>query len=296
MSCFSPVTIRVKGSSFSVPCHHCMSCRFTYQSYLLFCCQRELQTAYERGLGASFVTYTYSDDHLPVSGSLDKKEFQNMLKRVRKTHSLPPFKYIACGEYGDRFGRAHYHSVFFGLSDVLAQAFVKPHWHGGICRVETLRSASGLRYVLDYCCKSINGKMAEEMYDNQGIERPFLTHSIKLGRDWLNAHMDEIVSDGFNYRDKGVLRPLPKYFRDIYDVYGCFDVVPALTGLSKDARSRGFLDIYSYSDFMRPAREKLLIDKFRASGRPVDDSEYLIATRVATGSSPSLARSLLERT
>ncbi|QCS37368.1 replication initiation protein [Tortoise microvirus 94] len=295
MSCSSPVTVNVKGRSYNVPCHHCMSCRITYQSYLLFCCKRELFDCYQRGLGASFLTFTYNDDCLPLNGSLDKRSFQNLLKRVRRNKGLPSFKYLACGEYGDKFDRAHYHAVFFGLSDVLAKQFVASHWLNGYVKTEALRSSAGLRYVLDYCCKSINGDLAVELYDNQMKERPFLSHSTRMGFDWLMRNMDDIVANGFYYREAGKMLPLPKYFRDIYDIYKTFDVSRVLRSLDSHAKRMGFPDIYSYSDYATPLKEKELISKSRLAGRPVDDSNFVSSFYVPRVGTNNLAKSLLER-
>ena len=65
----------------------------------------------------------------PVEYSLKRDDSRNFLKRLRakidyyyKKHNIDncdlcrkDFKFISCGEYGDLFGRPHYHYVFFGL-------------------------------------------------------------------------------------------------------------------------------------------------------------------------------------
>lgn len=74
----------------------------------------------------SFLTLTYSDDHLPMirnpktSGpnsiylaSLDPKHLQNWLKRFREAISPSKIRFYAVGEYGDETNRPHYHVALF---------------------------------------------------------------------------------------------------------------------------------------------------------------------------------------
>ena len=61
----------------------------------------------------SFITLTYDDDHLPVDKSLDKRVFQLFMKRLRKALDKK-IRYFHAGEYGERFGRPHYHALIFG--------------------------------------------------------------------------------------------------------------------------------------------------------------------------------------
>jgi hypothetical protein len=69
-----------------------------------------------------FVTLTYNKENLPPSGVL-KGDFQRFMKRLRYKNNGERFKFFACGEYGEGFGRPHYHALLFGFdfSD-------KVHW------------------------------------------------------------------------------------------------------------------------------------------------------------------------
>lgn len=58
-----------------------------------------------------FLTLTYDDEHLP--GELQKKDLQDFWKRAR--HRFGKFRYFACGEYGSKTLRPHYHALCFGL-------------------------------------------------------------------------------------------------------------------------------------------------------------------------------------
>lgn len=71
--------------------------------------------AAEHGENNVFVTLTYSDDKLPANNSLDPRALSLFLKRLRKVCGRP-IRFYACGEYGSRTGRPHYHLALFGYS------------------------------------------------------------------------------------------------------------------------------------------------------------------------------------
>lgn len=67
----------------------------------------------------AFITLTYSDETLPASGSLIRKDLQDWLKRLRKAISPARVRYYAVGEYGEISQRPHYHVAMFGYSNCL---------------------------------------------------------------------------------------------------------------------------------------------------------------------------------
>lgn len=69
--------------------------------------------------GNSFVTLTYSDEALERFAeeggnpySLHYPHFQDFMKRVR--FHCGPTRFFMCGEYGEQFGRPHFHALLFG--------------------------------------------------------------------------------------------------------------------------------------------------------------------------------------
>lgn len=60
----------------------------------------------------AFVTLTYRDDVCPET--LNYKDFSNFLKRLRKSLTGKKIRFFACGEYGTKSGRAHWHALIFG--------------------------------------------------------------------------------------------------------------------------------------------------------------------------------------
>lgn len=62
---------------------------------------------------SSFLTLTYDEAHLPKFGQLVKKDLQDFFKRLRYFYG--PFRYVACGEYGELYRRPHFHVALFGM-------------------------------------------------------------------------------------------------------------------------------------------------------------------------------------
>lgn len=69
--------------------------------------------------GNSFVTLTYSPESLERFSreggnaySLYYPHFQEFMKRLR--FHLGPTRFFMCGEYGEQFGRPHFHALLFG--------------------------------------------------------------------------------------------------------------------------------------------------------------------------------------
>lgn len=219
MSCVSPILVRSGNGVVLASCGRCMSCCIARRSALEFLCNKELQEVYKRGLGASMLTLTYNDLHLPVKDghmTLVKSDLQKYLKRVRYYASLdniPYFKYIGCGEYGGQTKRPHYHLVFLGLSDFLAKKYTYKAWLFGFPQIGALRSG-GIRYVTKYITKSRSDRELEKVYDTFGVEKPFIVRSQKIARDYLNEHALEISNSGYTFKSHGKVRLFPKPVRD----------------------------------------------------------------------------------
>lgn len=237
MACLFPSTVRVfhKGvyEYIEVPCRKCLNCRIQRQTDMEFSCMLATQQAYSRNLGCSFITLTYRDDSVPlranpktfVSGSPEMNmslcydDYQKFIKRLRE-HTKRTFGFdfqiLGCGEYGDSSQfthRPHYHLVAFGLDSVIANNLCRKTWKYGIVDVGALRPG-GIRYLVDYVMKQ-NDKEYSSLYDDIGIERPFLHHSIKLGNDYfLN---DFPYTQNFRYFHKGKSAIIPATYRKKID-------------------------------------------------------------------------------
>lgn len=71
-----------------------------------------------------WITLTYNNLSLPPDG-LRKKDLSNFLKRLRERVSRlvgkdVRLRFVACGEYGGNYARAHYHLILYGMPKMCA--------------------------------------------------------------------------------------------------------------------------------------------------------------------------------
>jgi hypothetical protein len=195
----------------------------------------------------SFVTLTYNDENLPRQGNsttLIKKDFQDFMKRLREPNQEldwtppTPIRYYHCGEYGDQFGRPHYHAILFnttfpdlkqiqGKKDLKTSRILDSIWGKGFTSVGavTFESAS---YVAGYVQKKINGEQKQEHYqivDEETGEyfgqrqQEYSTMSRRPGIAglWFAKHKNDVYpSDNIHIRGKE-MRP-PKYYDRLYEI------------------------------------------------------------------------------
>lgn len=209
MQCTSPIKIR----NGVFPCGHCLSCRIAKA--------REWSARLIHELGywdkAVFITLTYSDDYLPPNGSLRKSDLQKFFKRLRKS-CRTKIKYYACGEYGSKTARPHYHAIVFGLgkSD---KEFIKNCWR--FCVWSNFRDDKAFgtvtydscRYVSDYIFKKYNKEKAVEEYTSKGLEIPFKISSQGLGLRFCLDEKENLVANG-GFTMHGAKMALPRYYAE----------------------------------------------------------------------------------
>lgn len=105
------------SANLAISCGHCVLCRLerSRQWALRIEAHRLCFPAEE----CHFLTLTYDDVHLPpyVGGrhTLVPKHLTDFWKRLRKRFPDNKISYFACGEYGTRTLRPHYHACVFGV-------------------------------------------------------------------------------------------------------------------------------------------------------------------------------------
>lgn len=102
--------------TFIVPCGTCIGCRIDYVREWT---NRMAFELVDNNYSAIFVTLTYSNDELTFTRdgpSLNKKDTQDFLKRLRYFFPDKKIRFYLCGEYGPRTFRPHYHAIIYGLS------------------------------------------------------------------------------------------------------------------------------------------------------------------------------------
>ena len=126
-------------------CRRCLPCRTARRASWYGRLLLESREAADVG---AFVTLTYKDD--PGSLSSRYVEMQQFLKRLRH---VKKFRYFAIADYGDRFGRGHWHLLIFGVPAGLLAPNIEKKWPHGFVDVGYLTPASigyCSRYVLHF--------------------------------------------------------------------------------------------------------------------------------------------------
>lgn len=209
-----------------VPCGKCMACRISRTTEWTTRIMHEMDN-HESSI---FVTLTYADEALPVSGNLSKDELQRFFKRLRKRLEPRKVKYYACGEYGSQTKRPHYHAIIFGLSIVEHETEVRHNpdgkkyiaclsgplvdaWKLGFVSVGTVTYDSA-RYTAKYIQKQLSGEQA--VYGEKIIQ-PFQLVSNGLGKDYAMRNKAQL-SENLYTTHNGVKVGLPKYYQKLLEI------------------------------------------------------------------------------
>lgn len=191
-----------------VPCGKCVACLINKRTDWTF----RLQEEHRVSKSSHFVTLTYDQKHLRTDGSLNKRDLQLYLKRLRKKDESARIRYYAVGEYGSNTGRPHYHILLFNS----VEEHIRTSW------TDSKGSAIGIVHVgkvtpasIAYCSKYI---IQKDSYP-QGVEKPFATMSraYGIGGHYLSDAMVEWHrADDRNYvvRPGNLKNRLPRFYRE----------------------------------------------------------------------------------
>lgn len=281
------------GPEMKLPCGQCIGCRLEHSR------QWAVRLMHEASLHDSkyFLTLTYSPEKLPADGNLNKKHFQDFMKRLRARFSSNLIRFFHCGEYGDKLGRPHYHCILYGLEfpdrimyrqTNTGRLYVSPMlndiWGHGFCVIGDVTFES-CAYVARYVLKKVTGDMAQGHYlifDKDTGEVPvssisgefsyrtpeYVTMSRRPGiaRAWYESFSnevfpsDEVISRGFPVRP-------PRYYDKLFS-----DVHP---DIMFDIKSRRLRRAISRAEDSTPARlfdrERCAKAKLSLYKRPLDD-------------------------
>lgn len=212
----------IEGSLYTVPCGGCLGCRIDRGEAWAIRSVHEakMNSVAFGGPGSSFLTLTFDPEHLPTDNSVRLDHMQKFMKLLR--YYVGPgvrLRYLLCGEYGDRKGRAHYHVLVFGYgfpdrkpykrardgSTLFSSELLSKAWPYGYALIGDVTWQSA-RYVGGYVTKKIGGEKAPEHYTRQSpvdgnfyrVEPEFAAMSKKpgLGESFFRKfHSDVFPSD-----------------------------------------------------------------------------------------------------
>lgn len=243
MACFRPLQVHyapeVGGVSFGgrgmpmeLPCGYCIGCRKEQARQWATRCMHEAAMHSQ----SCFITLTYSDEQLPCPPLLSKREHQLFVKKLRKRLAPRRISFFLSGEYGDRYGRPHYHAIIFGWwprdaqpwkkavdgSQLYTSAVLDEVWGYGFSTVGAVTFGSAL-YVAQYVVKKqqklLLDRSAYTWLDPETgeficIEPEYCSMSRRpaIGKRWLERFGE---SDAYRHDKvvtRGVVAALPRFY------------------------------------------------------------------------------------
>jgi hypothetical protein len=224
---FHPMARHGDSREIKIPCRQCLSCRLNRSSEW----QTRLIHEGKQHRSKIFLTLTYDDENLPLHGSLQTRDLQLFIKRLRKAVAPLKIRYYGVGEYGDTTRRAHYHAIIFGwepfdgrlhtlgsagdklyVSDFISRLWTKGH------HLYSPASEGTMGYVARYSVKKQTGQLGKETYKHldeetgelNKIKPPFSIMSLKpmIGGDHLDNFSDDYFRLGSTVIN-GIRKPLP---------------------------------------------------------------------------------------
>jgi len=183
-----------------VPCRRCPNCMRKIQSEWTLRLKHEFETSNYEGY---FNTYTIADEYMNEEFEVKKEDMQRFYKRLRK-NLKKKIKYFACGEYGERGERPHYHDILLGVSGDWDRNIIDRSWGYGIVDIKPI-TPGRIAYVVNYLNKKYNK-------DTLGYRvPPFTLKSNGLGRTWQEKYIDDILQEKSIY-DNGHKKSIPRYY------------------------------------------------------------------------------------
>lgn len=227
---FSATKALREGSTLALPCGRCIGCRIDRSRQWALRCMHEAQM-HDRN---SFITLTYDDQSVPQDYGLKLRDWQLFMKRLRKRIGTR-LRFYACGEYGDHFGRPHYHALLFGYDfpdkvfqystraskeRVYTSELLREVWPLGDHKIGSVTFKSAA-YVARYVIKKQNGDRAADHYnrvspvDGQTYNVPpefaVMSRRPGVGTDWFNKFKGDAFPSDFLIVDGRKIKP-PKFY------------------------------------------------------------------------------------
>jgi hypothetical protein len=216
----------------NLPCGQCVGCRLNYSR------QWAIRLVHENQMHdhSCFITLTFSPEELNKRGnpdSLDVRDFQLFMKRLRKKHPEKTIRFFHCGEYGEKNQRPHYHALIYNhdFSDrklfkerknikLYTSKELEQLWPYGFSTIGdvTFQSAA---YVARYIMKKQKGDTAKQHYSNidtltgevTTIEPEYCTMSRKpgIGYNWFKKYKTDVYPRDVCIINNHEVKP-PRYY------------------------------------------------------------------------------------
>lgn len=232
-----------------LPCGNCIGCRLDYSRMWALRCMLEAKQ-YKNNY---FITLTYDDINMKFNQMINTetgeiknvptlcpKDLQKFIKKLRRHYEYKynhiGIRFYACGEYGSKNNRPHFHIILFNIpifdlkahhknalgDNIYTSDEISKIWNKGIIGIGEVTYQS-VCYTARYMTKKHKG-LDKNYYKNNGLYPEFSRMSRKpgIGREYYeeNKHkiydFDEIMLS--NGRGKVLKLKPPKYYDDLYDI------------------------------------------------------------------------------
>lgn len=217
-----------------LPCGQCIGCRLERSR------QWAMRITHEASLyeNNAFITLTYSDLHAPHDGSLRVRDFQLFMKRLRKEYGNG-IRFFHCGEYGENFGRPHYHACIFNIdfpdkylwsqrngNNLYRSPNLEKIWPFGFSSIGSVTFESAA-YVARYILKKRTGSSAVDHYmhidpatgeiTQRTPEYVTMSRRPGIGKDWFVRYLPDIYPHDYIVLNGQKLKP-PKFYDSQYEL------------------------------------------------------------------------------
>lgn len=177
--CAKPITAILPSGQQLVGCGQCLNCTINKRRAWTARIMLEGLAAERNHREVSWTTLTYAEDAVPMAQrgrdsdsvlTLRPGDYVLAFKRMRKPDCLGPFRFVLCGEYGDKTQRPHYHALIFGPDSAAVEDALQRHWEPdfGHTRTRPWRAGEDIEadpsevalgraaYVANYVTKKMN--------------------------------------------------------------------------------------------------------------------------------------------
>lgn len=222
--CHSTFQLKTPKGIFNIGCGKCYPCKQKRKRNWTFRLHHEFKSA----KSAAFITLTYNDESIPVTDGVEhlfKRDLQLFIKQLRNTHlkhykteynfksikdaqkNAPQVRYFACGEYGEKTLRPHYHILLFNYPTSLYNNLA-PLWNKGHVHIGDVNNAT-IAYTAKYIMKGKNEVHDSYPMFNTMSKKPPIGHTYFKMEKWHRENKSILCKD-----QNGNLMLLPRIFRD----------------------------------------------------------------------------------
>lgn len=220
------------AKGFNIPCGQCVGCRLNYSR------QWAIRLVHENQMHeqSCFITLTFNDEELNKRanpGSLNVRDFQLFMKKLRKKHPEKKIRFFHCGEYGEKNNRPHYHALIYNHDFPDRKLFkqrkeiklytskeLEELWPYGFSTIGDVTFQSSA-YVARYIMKKQKGDNAEQHYSDidpttgevTTIQPEYCTMSRKpgIGYEWFKKYKSDVYPKDICIINNHEVKP-PRYY------------------------------------------------------------------------------------